>query len=65
MPRRDDLKTILVLGSGPIKIGQAAEFEVEICHSSRCFGCLRWPCSPGFATLQEACSQALAGAATR
>ena len=27
MPRRDDIKTILVLGSGPIKIGQAAEFD--------------------------------------
>ena len=27
MPRRDDLNTILVLGSGPIKIGQAAEFD--------------------------------------
>ncbi len=27
MPRREDLKTILVLGSGPIKIGQAAEFD--------------------------------------
>ena len=27
MPRRDDLKTILVLCSGPIKIGQAAEFD--------------------------------------
>ena len=27
MPRRDDLATILVLGSGPIKIGQAAEFD--------------------------------------
>lgn len=27
MPRRDDLDTILVLGSGPIKIGQAAEFD--------------------------------------
>ena len=27
MPRRNDLKTILVLGSGPIKIGQAAEFD--------------------------------------
>ena len=25
MPRREDLETILVLGSGPIKIGQAAE----------------------------------------
>ena len=27
MPRRDDIETILVLGSGPIKIGQAAEFD--------------------------------------
>jgi carbamoyl-phosphate synthase large subunit len=27
MPRRDDLTTICVLGSGPIKIGQAAEFD--------------------------------------
>ena len=27
MPRRDDLQTILVLGSGPIIIGQASEFD--------------------------------------
>src|ERR687891_2270015 len=27
MPRRDDLNRILVLGSGPIVIGQAAEFD--------------------------------------
>ena len=27
MPRRDDLKRILILGSGPIVIGQAAEFD--------------------------------------
>jgi len=27
MPRREDLKTILVLGSGPIVIGQACEFD--------------------------------------
>jgi len=27
VPRRDDLKTILVLGSGPIVIGQASEFD--------------------------------------
>ncbi len=27
MPRRDDLKTILVIGSGPIVIGQACEFD--------------------------------------
>src|ERR671918_3185826 len=27
MPRRDDLHKILILGSGPIVIGQAAEFD--------------------------------------
>ncbi len=27
MPRRDDLKTILIIGSGPIVIGQACEFD--------------------------------------
>ncbi len=27
MPRRDDLESILVIGSGPIVIGQAAEFD--------------------------------------
>ncbi|MCK4715023.1 MAG: carbamoyl-phosphate synthase large subunit, partial [Candidatus Aenigmarchaeota archaeon] len=27
MPRRDDIKKVLVIGSGPITIGQAAEFD--------------------------------------
>src|SRR5215470_13124713 len=27
MPRRDDLKTILIIGAGPIVIGQACEFD--------------------------------------
>src|SRR3712207_1658637 len=27
MPRRDDIQRILILGSGPIVIGQAAEFD--------------------------------------
>jgi carbamoyl-phosphate synthase large subunit len=27
MPKRDDIKKILVIGSGPIVIGQAAEFD--------------------------------------
>ena len=27
MPRRDDLHRIVILGSGPIRIGQAAEFD--------------------------------------
>ncbi|MGK0354257.1 MAG: carbamoyl-phosphate synthase large subunit, partial [Planctomycetota bacterium] len=38
MPRREDLKTILILGSGPIVIGQACEFDysgVQACKSLR------------------------------
>ena len=27
MPRRNDLKSILIIGSGPIVIGQACEFD--------------------------------------
>ncbi|HET9649212.1 MAG TPA: hypothetical protein VFP34_13430, partial [Microlunatus sp.] len=27
MPRRDDISSILVIGSGPIVIGQACEFD--------------------------------------
>ena len=27
MPRREDIKKIMVIGSGPIIIGQAAEFD--------------------------------------
>src|SRR5438046_5459420 len=27
MPRREDLRSVLVIGSGPILIGQAAEFD--------------------------------------
>jgi carbamoyl-phosphate synthase large subunit len=38
VPRRDDLKKILILGSGPIVIGQAAEFDysgVQACKVLR------------------------------
>ena len=27
MPRRNDLKSILIIGAGPIVIGQACEFD--------------------------------------
>ena len=27
MPRRNDIKKVMVIGSGPIVIGQAAEFD--------------------------------------
>ncbi len=27
MPKREDIRKILILGSGPIVIGQAAEFD--------------------------------------
>jgi carbamoyl-phosphate synthase large subunit len=38
MPRRDDLRTIMVLGSGPIVIGQAGEFDysgTQACQALR------------------------------
>jgi carbamoyl-phosphate synthase large subunit len=38
MPRRQDLKSILILGSGPIVIGQACEFDysgVQACKALR------------------------------
>jgi carbamoyl-phosphate synthase large subunit len=41
MPRRDDLKRILILGSGPIRIGQGAEFDFsgsQACRALRSDG---------------------------
>ena len=38
MPLREDLRTILVVGSGPIVIGQAAEFDysgTQACRALR------------------------------
>ena len=38
MPRRNDLKSILIIGSGPIIIGQACEFDysgVQACKALR------------------------------
>ena len=41
VPRRSDLKTVMVIGSGPIVIGQAAEFDYsgsQACRSLRAEG---------------------------
>src|ERR687884_1574551 len=38
MPRRDDIKKILVLGSGPIVIGQAAEFDYSGAQACKVLG---------------------------
>jgi carbamoyl-phosphate synthase large subunit len=41
MPRRDDIETILIIGSGPIVIGQAAEFDysgTQACKALRAVG---------------------------
>ena len=38
MPRRDDISSVLIIGSGPIVIGQAAEFDysgTQACHALR------------------------------
>ncbi len=36
MPRRDDINKILVIGSGPIVIGQACEFDYSGARRARC-----------------------------
>ncbi|MDD3179898.1 MAG: carbamoyl-phosphate synthase large subunit [Opitutaceae bacterium] len=41
MPRRDDIKTVLIIGSGPIIIGQACEFDysgTQACKALRALG---------------------------
>jgi carbamoyl-phosphate synthase large subunit len=35
MPKRTDLQSILILGSGPIVIGQAAEFDYSGMQAAR------------------------------
>ena len=39
MPKRNDIKKIMVIGSGPIVIGQAAEFDYAGCQA--CTLCAR------------------------
>ena len=41
MPRRDDVKKVLIIGSGPIVIGQACEFDysgTQACKALRSLG---------------------------
>ena len=35
MPRRADLRSILIIGSGPIRIGQACEFDYSASQACR------------------------------
>ena len=35
MPKREDIKTILIVGSGPIVIGQACEFDYSGTQASK------------------------------
>ncbi len=42
MPRREDIKKILIIGSGPIVIGQACEFDYsgsQACKALKEEGC--------------------------
>ena len=39
MPRNKDIHKVLVIGSGPIIIGQAAEFDYAGTQASYCRGC--------------------------
>ena len=36
MPRNNEIKKVLVIGSGPIVIGQAAEFDYAGTQACRC-----------------------------
>ena len=41
MPRRDDIETVLIIGAGPIVIGQACEFDysgAQACKALRSEG---------------------------
>ena len=45
MPKRTDIKTILIIGAGPIVIGQACEFDysgVQACKAlkARSYACV-------------------------
>ena len=40
MPKRDDIKTILLIGSGPIVIGQACEFDYSGTQAAKPLKCL-------------------------
>ena len=38
MPKRTDIRKVLIIGSGPIQIGQAAEFDFsgsQACRAAR------------------------------
>ena len=45
MPRRDDIESILIIGSGPIVIGQACEFDYSGTQACRV---LREPTATGW-----------------
>ncbi len=54
MPRREDIKKVLVIGSGPIVIGQAAEFDyagAQACRVLKDAGCNVVLCNSNPATI--------------
>ena len=60
MPLREDIKKLLVIGSGPIEIGQAAEFDyagTQACRALReeglTGGFMAWNASCSLTKLEE------------
>ena len=54
MPKRSDIKKVLVIGSGPIVIGQAAEFDyagAQACRVLKDAGCNVVLCNSNPATI--------------
>ncbi len=35
MPKRDDIKKVMIIGSGPIVIGQACEFDYSVTQACK------------------------------
>ena len=46
MPKRKDIKKILVVGAGPIIIGQACEFDYSGTQASKALKDEGWPWQP-------------------
>ena len=55
MPKRDDIKSILIIGAGPIVIGQACEFDysgTQACKALKEEGVKVVLINPNIATIQ-------------
>ena len=50
MPKRKDIKKILIIGAGPIVIGQACEFDYSGAQACKSLNKYELSCGPGLAS---------------